>query len=132
MSERHDDFQGDALLTDLTTVPHEQIPATLAVLEQAKALLWARLHTANIPAAKPAEGRVTQEEAAHREGIELPVVRYLTRTGRVPSIQEGKSRKLYHVDLAAYVQRCAALGVSLRKGPAPLVSSMLHGVTSRP
>src|SRR5262249_11804851 len=123
------------LLTDPAAVPVEMIPFMLGQLEALKAALWSRLtFPAGAPPTPEAESapRITQEGAAAREGIALPVVRSLTRTRRVPSVKEGKSRKLFQGDLAAYVQRCGELGVPLRKGPSPVADRLLHGVTLRP
>jgi hypothetical protein len=59
---------------------------------------------------------LTQQEAARlRPALGLKTIRYLTRTGRVPSVPRGRLRLVRLGDLDAYVARCRDQGVALGK-----------------
>jgi hypothetical protein len=73
------------------------------------------------PTQREPEHELTQREAArHRPALGLKLVRYLTRTGRVPSVPRGRLRLVRLADIDAYVSRCRAQGVALGKIPASL------------
>jgi hypothetical protein len=127
------DWNGRFELPPIEAVDAVDVATLPAVVTQLSALaMRAAARMVPHPPEPTATPRITQEEAARLEGLALLVVRFLTRSGRVASVKEGKSRKLFQADLASYIQRCAELGVSLRHGPRPpCARGVLHGVTPK-
>jgi excisionase family DNA binding protein len=59
------------------------------------------------------QGALTQEDAARAYRMPLRTVRRLTRTGRIPSYQQGRNRMVRAADLDDYLARCRAQGVKV-------------------
>jgi len=101
----------------LPEVPPAEVPAVIGELERLKATCWARLSAAQQhPAVEPRQseqGPLTQDEAAQLYRIPLRKVRFLTRTGCVPSYQQGRNRMIRPVDLDRYLTRCRDQGVKV-------------------
>ena len=105
------------------TVPLDQVPALLAQVaaEQArldvlKSVLAARLAVMSNghPAPPTSEAApLTQEEAAEQYRIPLRKLRFLTRTRRLPSYQQGRNRMIRPVDLDRYLAGCRAQGAKV-------------------
>jgi len=106
-----------ALLATVEQAPADELPALIGALEAAKATLWARLlvteHRSD--GVQPAYDLTQQEAARLRPALGLKTIRFLTRTGRVPSLARGRQRLVLLSDLDAYVARCRAQGVALGK-----------------
>ncbi len=114
MSERLD----IAALPDPASIPLDQIPAVIGELEKMKAVLWSRVvrpEASRPPALAERETDVSQAQAATRRNLPLRTVRFLTRTGRVPSFKAGRRRLLRLSDLDAYLDRCRARGVAVTR-----------------
>ena len=115
-----------ALLADparAAEVPAAHVPALLAhvAAEQArldvlKSVLAARLAVVSNghPASPTSEAApLTQEEAAEQYRIPLRKLRFLTRTRRLPSYQQGRNRMIRPVDLDRYLAGCRAQGAKV-------------------
>jgi hypothetical protein len=91
-----------------------ELPDVIGALEAAKAEAWAQLTTLPVPASSEPVCDLAQHEAARlRPALGLKCIRYLTRTGRVPSVARGRQRLVRLADLDAYVDRCRQQGVAL-------------------
>lgn len=113
-----------ALLADPargTDAPLEAVPGLLDALavHEGRCRLLRDLLTGRLaaPAQKepaPSEqGALTQEEAAERYRLPLRKLRFLTRTGRVPSYSQGRNRMLRPADLDRYLGRCREQSVKV-------------------
>jgi excisionase family DNA binding protein len=101
-------------------VPVEHLPALVAGLAALQARAAARLvlSSQRRPVAegpRPREIDLTQEEAAERFRLPLRTVRFLTRTGRVPSYRCGRRRMIASDDLVRHLEACREQGVAVTK-----------------
>ena len=71
------------------------------------------------------EADITQDEAARRSGIPLRTIRWLTRTGRLPSFRRGRNRMVRMSDLDLLIETARGQGVALQK--LPHVASGIRG-----
>ena len=122
-----DEVDLDALLAAparVKDVPEEAVPALLDALAvpEGRCRLLRDLLTARLAAgsrngqdhpAPSEQGPLTQEEAARTYRMPLRSLRFLTRTGRVPSYQQGRNRMVRPADLESYLARCRAQGVKV-------------------
>jgi hypothetical protein len=112
-----------ALATDLRALAeqvegrHLDPAAIVGALETLKVrvLLAAGAQQAAVPAlpSEPGHDLTQQAAAALRPALGLKLIRFLTRTGRVPSVPRGRSRLVRLADLDAYVARCRQQGLAL-------------------
>ncbi len=100
-------------LFEETLARQDQLQLVLRVLAR-RMLVHA---TAPAPDATRMARHVTQAVAAERSGLPLATIRYLTRTGRVPSLKKGKCRLLLTSDLDRILEQCRARGLALRTIP---------------
>jgi hypothetical protein len=87
----------------------------LAQVEVLKAKIMHRLAPAPAPVAtaEPAHELTAHEAARYRPALGLKAIRFLTRTGRVPSVQRGRRHLVKLCDLDAYLDDCRRRGVAL-------------------
>ena len=102
-------------LDAISTVPADDLPALIGRLEVLKVQALLRLLAAREQpvAGEPSHDLTQQEAATYRPAFGLKLIRFLTRTGRVPSTGRGRQRLVRLADLDAYAARCRADGVAL-------------------
>jgi hypothetical protein len=102
---------------ELADVPPERLPAVVLHLTALLAGAAVRMLAVELELPRTTmepDHEITQEQAAQlRPALGLKLIRFLTRTGRVPSVLHGRQRLVLLGDLDAYVARCRVHGVAL-------------------
>ena len=113
---------------DVAALSVDDAAALLGRIEILRAQILARLvpATAPAPVTEPTHP-LTCREVAERRGLSTKVVRFLARTGRVPSVRHGRRHLVRLVDVDTYLSESRARRVAL--GVLPGVSC--HHDTSR-